>query len=121
MDEQALLATATVTPADVPPSPPKSPIPRTWLVAGGVIAAGLIALTILNKLLSAPTPPTAQVVEAPTPTPTPVRILSSIATQSAFMALENSQASLSANLNSANLDDPILSPPVLTLPLGFRQ
>ncbi len=81
---------------------------------------GLVGLFIANRLLNPPETPGVPVVEAPTSTPTPIRILSTIATQSAFMALAQSHASLSAGLAATNLDDPSLSPPVLDLPLGFR-
>lgn len=100
---------------------PSRSIPRVWRIAGAAILIGLAGLFFINRLFHAPKPVEEQIVEAPTPTPTPVRVLSGIATQSAFMALQQSQASLSAGLAGTNLDDPSLSPPVLDLPLGFRQ
>lgn len=99
----------------------KQSIRHLWFVAGGVIVIGVIVLIIVSKLINTTQKPQIQVVEAPTPTQTPVRMLSAIATQSAFVALEQTHASLSAALAGVNLDDPSLSPPVLDLPLGFGQ
>lgn len=92
---------------------------RILIIAGGVIAFG-ISMLLIWKLLTPPPKPAIQVVQSPTPTPTPIRILSAIATQSAFMSLTQIQASLSAGLSITNLDDPSLSPPQLELPLGFK-
>lgn len=108
-------------PIPVPITEGKKPAARLWLIAGGVIVAGLIGLMVASKILNAPKTPTVRVARAPTPTPTPVRVLSAVATQSAFMTLEGRHASLSASLVGTNLDDPSLSPPALDLPLGFRQ
>lgn len=111
-----------------PPSQPeehyraKPAFPRLWLIAVIVIATGIVVLFTITKLMGVPPGPTRQVVEPPEVSPTrPVRTLSTIATQSAFMALEQAHASLSASLTGTNLDDPSLSPPVLDLPLGFHQ
>ncbi|MBI4066576.1 hypothetical protein HY411_02565 [Candidatus Gottesmanbacteria bacterium] len=92
-----------------------------WLIAGSVAIIGIAALFIVRTLLSAPAPPIVEIEETPTPSPTPIRTVSAIATQGAFIALEQAYASLSASLTGTNLDDPSLSPPVLDLPLGFRQ
>lgn len=115
------------TAAVLPPSPPietstsiKRTLPRLWIIAIGVIGAGLITVLIVNTIINKPPVPISEVPQAATPTPTPVRILSSIATQSAFSVLNQTHASLSAGLTATNLDDPILSPPVLELPLGFK-
>ena len=106
---------------EAPSLPVNKPFPHLWLIAGVVIVVGSIGLMVANKLLNAPKAPTVQVVEVPTPTPTPIRVFSAVATQSAFIALEEAHASLSAGLTATNLDDPSLSPPVLDLTLGFRQ
>lgn len=100
------------------PEPPKPRIPRIWLLAVGVMLAGLVSLFIVSRMLAPKLPPE-QVAQEPTPTPTPIRVLSAVATQSAFIAIEQSHASLSASLAATNLDDPSLSPPVLDLSLGF--
>jgi len=63
----------------------------------------------------------------PAVTPTPVaepsiattQPLSGIATSSAFMALEQSVASLSSAINALNVSDTTLNPPALDLPLGL--
>lgn len=114
-----------IIPPDVQPAPvalpTKRPFPTIWLVAAAAILIGLVGLFITNRLLNAPPTSLEQIAQTPTPTPTPIRVLSAIATQSAFIALEQTQASLSSGLAATNLDDPSLSPPVLDLPLGFRQ
>lgn len=108
--------------SEIPPiSPTKRSVAYPWLIAIGVVGVGLLSLIVVSKLLSTPNTPMVQVIETPTPTPTPIRTLSTIAAQSAFVALDQSQASLSANLTDTNLDDPSLSPPVLDLPLGLKQ
>lgn len=78
----------------------------------GIAVAVKIAGTKKNK-------PETVVTIAPRPTPTPERILSPVATQSAFLALSGHVASLSAGINNFILDDPQLTPPVLDLALGF--
>lgn len=103
------------------PVPPVQANRRLWIIAEAVTVACMLALLLIRNLLMAPKPEPVTVAQSPTPTPTPIRILSAIATQSAFLALEQAQASLSAGLAGTNLDDPSLSPPVLDLPLGFRQ
>lgn len=100
-------------------SPTKPSHLRIWLIAGCVVVTGLCVLFVW-KLLNPPPKPAIRVVQSPTPTPTPIRILSPIATESAFISLTQRHASLSAGLSVANLDDPSLSPPVLDLPLGFK-
>ncbi len=92
------------------------------LVIAGVIVllVGTIGLFIY-KNLQKPPKPVLVVQTQPTPTPTPTRIFSPLATQSAFLKLQSTVASLSAQLNNYVVDDPSLSPPVLDLPLGFAQ
>lgn len=115
MDNQ--LVTDAV-PVPVEPAPANR---RLWTIAGAVTVTCILALLLIRNLLMAPKPEPVTVAQSPTPTPTPIRVLSAIATQSAFLALEQAQASLSAGLAGTNLDDPSLSPPVLDLPLGLRQ
>lgn len=96
------------------------PITRVWMIAALAILVGVGALIGIRSLLLRPAPEISEVLQSPTPTPTPIRVLSAVATQSAFLALVESHASLSAGLTATNLDDPSLTPPVLDLPLGFR-
>lgn len=114
MDNQPIIDHTTVS---VEPTPSNR---RVWGIAGAVTVVCILALVFLKNLLTAPKPEVLKTPPSPTPTPTPIRVLSAIATQSAFRALEQTHASLSAGLTLTNLDDPSLSPPVLTLPLGFR-
>lgn len=116
MDNQPIITDAV--PVPVEPAPANR---RLWIIAGAVTVACILALLLIKNLLTAPKPEPIHIPPSPTPTPTPIRILSAVATQSAFLALEQAQASLSASLAGTNLDDPSLSPPVLDLPLGLRQ
>lgn len=94
-----------------------------------VWAAALIALLIgsglfmtwrsMNQAPPKPAIPTATPTQ--TPTPTPVRELSLIASQSAFLSLQNEVASLSGALQNYVVDDPSLSPPTIDLSLGLTQ
>ncbi len=98
----------------------RSPI-TVWILAGIVIFAGMAILFLFrNSIIPTKSPPP-EVIITPLPSPTPIRILSAIATQSAFIALTQSAASVSAAIGNTNLDDPSLSPPVIDLPLGFTQ
>lgn len=54
-----------------------------------------------------------------TPVPTPVRALSSYATQSAFIAFQQSVGTLSTSVQNVVLNDQTITPPTLVLPLGF--
>lgn len=119
MNNEALSQQASVSTSTVPPAQSTK---RLWLLAVIVIAIGIGVLFTVTKLMGVPPGPTVQVVEPPEASPTrPVRTLSAIATQSAFIALRETYASLSAGLTGTNLDEPSLSPPVLDLPLGLRQ
>ncbi|MBI3342897.1 hypothetical protein HY032_01955 [Candidatus Gottesmanbacteria bacterium] len=106
---------------DVPTQPMKARMSHVPLVAGGVIIIGLIVLYGVRTMLSTPNDAPVQVVETPTPSPTPIRVLSNIASQSAFVSLEQARTSLSGSLDGTNLDDPSLSPPVMDIPLGFAR
>lgn len=94
-----------------------------------ILIAALIALSIgfialfAWKTLSDQAPIVSTPSPTPTVSPTPriVRVLSSIATESAFLSLESRVASLSAAIGNYVVEDPILSPPVLDLPLGFQR
>lgn len=103
------------------PMPPVSKKKDVWIIAGAVVVVGIIGLIAIKSLFTTPQKPTVQGEETPTPTPTPVRILSAIATQSAFVALEQALASFSSALAATSVDDPSLSPPALDLPLGFDR
>lgn len=92
-----------------------------WVIAGIVIVVGIILLSIFRSSIIPPKPPLPEVTITPLPSPTPIRILSAIATQSAFMSLEQNASSVSSAIANTNLDDPSLSPPVIDLPLGFVQ
>lgn len=92
-----------------------------WIIAGVVVVIGIIGLFAVRNFYKPPTIPIVVREETPTPSPTPVRSLSQIATQSAFIALEEAYSSFSTSLTTTNLDDPSLSPPTLDLPLGFTR
>ena len=82
-----------------------------------LVLAGIIGLSTMK-------PRVAPVVPVPTPTPvlvtpTPIRPLSIVATQSAFLQFASSVASLSTAVSDNTIQDQTLAPPVLSLPLGF--
>lgn len=83
----------------------------------------MVSFMIFKKITAKPTPriaPTPE-AEAPTPTPTPYRALSSIATTSAYTALEAKLSSYAQELSTFAVVDPNVVPPVLVLPLDFKK
>lgn len=106
-------------PAGTKPQEPKKR--DIWIIAGVVVLIGIIGLIVIRNVYKPSPTPIVVREETPTPTPTPVRILSAIASQSAFMALEAAYSSFSSSLTATNLDDPSLTPPLLHLPLGFTR
>lgn len=67
-----------------------------------------------------PVSPTTLPTPSDTPTPTPkTKIVSTIATQSAYRELTVSVASLSASLRALQTTETTLTPPTVELPLGF--
>lgn len=118
METQENIPQETITPSPVvPPAGQKFPL---WGVAIIVILIGTGTLFTWRSLTLVPETPA---VPSPTPTvsssPTPIRKLSRLASESAFLTLEANVASLSGQLRTFVTDDPSLSPPVLELPLGF--
>jgi hypothetical protein len=102
--------------------PARKPLIPPWLLALLVVLAGTLVVLAATGVFSRPQTALQAPAEAlPTPTPTPVRALSAIASQSAFLALEAAVASLSANIQALPPQDPSLSPPVLDLELGFGE
>lgn len=123
-----------VVPPIVPAEPAPAPMPQTsgnqqkkplvpmWVLALLVVLAGTLAVLAATGIFSRQQTAVKTPSEVlPTPTPTPIRKLSAIASQSAFLALEASVASLSANIQALPPQDPSLSPPVLDLELGFEE
>ena len=103
----------------VPQSKPNIPI-KKMLITGCLI--GIVLFILFGfQLLSKSNMPTPPISANPTlvPTPTPNRTLSTLATQSSFLALEQNVASLSSAIINFIIEDPGLSPPVLELSLGF--
>ena len=107
-----------MTTEEMPPVQKKKDI---WIIAGVVILIGIIGLFVIRSLYRPSPIPIVVREETPTPSPTPVRILSAIASQSAFIALVEAYSSFSSSLTATNLDDPSLTPPLLDLPLGFTR
>lgn len=114
--------TAPPVPVLSPVAPARKPNLSLWLTGLLVALVGSLAviyLTSPSKNQNKPvlTPGTTPAVV----TMTPLRTLSPIASQSAFLLLQQSVASLSASLTTYAVEDPGLSPPVLDLPLGFAN
>lgn len=116
MDNQLLPPTP-----EQPTTPPSPRIPMIWLVGGGVAIVGILLLLLVRSLWPARAPEIPIIAPSATPSPTPIRELSPVATQSAFISLQTRLASVSAAISATNLDDPSLSPPVIDLPLGFVE
>lgn len=116
MDNQLVTPTS-----DQPTAPPSPRIPMIWLVGTGVIIVGILLLLIIRSLWPTRSPIVPIIAPSATPSPTPIRELSPIATQGAFISLESRLASVSSAISATNLDDPSLSPPVIDLPLGFVE
>jgi len=108
-------------PAPPIPQPDKRPVP-VWLIGLVAIVLGSAVLFAITQPLRTAKPVTpSDKTNQTAPTPTPIRNLSTIATQSAFVTFDQSVASLSGVIRAYNIQDPSLSPPVLSLPLGFAQ
>lgn len=110
----------TMPPPVAPPVGAPRPRLNLWPIAAVVVVTGifvLVAVTATSAVKGR------QSRESPAatlmPTPSPMRNLSPLATQSAFLQLVAGAASLSASLNSYSPQDPSLSPPTLDLPLGL--
>lgn len=116
MDNQLLTPTQ-----DQPTTPPSPRIPMIWLVGAGVAIVGILFLLLVRSIWPARAPEVPIIAPSATPSPTPIRELSLVATQSAFISLQLRLASVSAAISATNLDDPSLSPPSIDLPLGFAQ
>jgi len=122
-------------PIDRAPTIPEPAVPETqsppihqtkgtlmmWFVALGVIVGGVLLLSMFRSSIIPTKPALPEATIAPLPSPTPIRNVSAIATQSAFISLEQHAASVSSAIANTNLDDPSLSPPSIDLPLGFIQ
>ena len=80
-----------------------------------VIGLGGGLLTAMRQPVSLPTP-----TPSDTPTPTPKsKPVVPVATQSAYLELTKSVASLSAQIKNLQVSDTTLTPPTVELPLGF--
>lgn len=95
--------------------------PKTLIAAIIAVALGTLIVLAYQPIKGI------QTVVAPTPTPisqatpTPIRAVSAIATQSAFLSLESSIASLSSSIQAFTVLDPSLTPPILDLTLKFNR
>lgn len=112
--------------ADVPvtqPTPQKPDKHMIIIVAATAIIIVLIII-IIGITREIKTSPQITATATPTfgiqPTNVPNRTLSLVATQSAFLELDQLVASLSASINSTTTSDVSLTPPVVELSLGLQ-
>jgi hypothetical protein len=77
------------------------------------ISGGLFAATRKTAPIPIPTP-----TDTPTPSPKTKSVVP-LATQSAYLSLTQSIASLSSQIQQMQVSDTTLSPPTIELPLGF--
>lgn len=121
MDEEPMpINPPAPAPVPAPAAPPKSVMPPIIIYA--LLAVILVLVGIIGLLIMKPRVAPAVPVPTPTPvlaTPTPIRPLSELATQSAFLEFASSVASLSTAVTNSTMQDQTLAPPVLSLPLGF--
>ena len=121
-------AIETPTPTPVaPPIPPVPPLPQARSSAT-IIAIALGILLVISVIVgfSLYRQKASSVAVLPTPTltpaiPNPTPALSAVATQPAFIQLEEAVATLSAAIAAYAPQDEALTPPTLILPLGFSQ
>ena len=110
-----------VAPRMTPPSTFKKLALPPW-----AIIVGVIAILVLGVILFAGrSTPASPVESTPTPTATPSasfnRVLSAIATESAFIKFEADLEALSRGIQNTQIQNQQLIPPRLYLPLGFSN
>lgn len=108
-----------------PQSTPKKSTYKTGLIAGIVLLIIVFGALILSQSMPSslgdneniPSP----TVLAPTQPSIQSRTRMSFATTSAFLAVQESIASLSAQISNQSLEDERLSPPNIDITLGFSK
>ncbi len=98
---------------------PKSKLMPILMGIAVVLLGGIYGLLISRIQKPTETQPAATPTPVAEPSITTMQPLSAVATTSAFIALENSVASLSSAINALNVSDTTLNPPTLDLPLGL--
>ncbi len=121
IDKVPTIPEPTVPETQIPPIHQRKSSRVIWVIALGVIVGGVLLLNLFRPSIIPTKPAPPEVATVPLPSPTPIRNISAIATQSAFISLEQHAASVSSAITNTNLDDPSLTPPSIDLPLGFIQ
>jgi len=125
------LQTPTIeTAPQLPTTPPiLLEISKPWYQSK--VAIGFAALIIIFLIVMATTAIVSNLVKKPTiiiaptptatttPSPSPMQIPSAIASDSAFIKLDEATSSLSAILRNYAVQDGTLSPPTIEIKLGF--
>jgi len=95
-------------------------IPQPVVLGFMVLLCGAWASFWIQKTLTIKKPQQTTVV-TPTPIsePSQKRQPSYLATQSAYLVVSQTAASLSASLNALNITDTTMNPPVVEIPIGF--
>ena len=112
----------TIQPIVPPPSPaPRKKFPRNVLFIDGILLLIILVPAVLYVKSSRESPITQLPVPTPLPavSPTPLRVLSRVASSSAFAAYHSAVVTLSNSLNAFNLQDATLTPPILNTDLGL--
>ena len=125
--EQSTINQPSVMPvqqAVTPPSqqPPVVATPPKWTFDKRYLFLILIVIGIVGGFFAARRQPTPIALPTPTDTPTSTpkaKPVVPFATQSAYLDLTKSVASLSGVIGTLQVSDTTLSPPTLELPLGF--
>jgi len=103
----------------------KTHIKRPSIPPIAVILGVLVILIVGSLVFAANRPKKSTVIPTPTPTvtpsPTPIQTLTPFATQSAFVAFDQSVDTFPATVSGATVSDATLSPPSVDLNLGFQK
>lgn len=114
----------SVEPPVAPNPPPPVTTPKKFKLPPWAIIAGIVLILVIGSILFATSQtPTATVETTPTPTATASaisnRVLSPIATQSAFLKFETDLDTLTRGIQNTQIQNQQLLPPRIDLPLGF--
>jgi hypothetical protein len=124
VETQPIITPSSITPTPTVPVVPsqKKKIPTlVWICGVLIILAISVAVGYLTSTRLRESPPQANTNATPTVTPVLITGFSPIATTSGFLQIEQSIASLSAQISGFNPIDSQVVPPVLDLPLGFSK
>lgn len=113
-----------IVPSPAPTTPPPVAAPKKLKIPPWAIIAGIVLTLLIGSVLFATKQTESETVET-TPTPTATasaisnRVLSPIATQSAFVKFESDLDTLTRGIQNTQIQNQALLPPRLDMSLGF--